>query len=121
MLKQPGSFPGCHDWMSRYGRVVGVVYLDSSKMFDTVSHNVLEMKLRKYGIGEGIVRWTENWLTGRTQRVVISSTESGWRPVTSTVPRGRCRVQSCLTFSSVAWMKEGTEFTLLLADNKKSG
>lgn len=29
------------------GRGVGVVYLNFSKVFDTVSHNILAMKLRK--------------------------------------------------------------------------
>jgi len=33
------------------------------------------------------VRWIENWLNGRTQRVVISGAESRCRPVTSGVPQ----------------------------------
>jgi len=69
------------------GRAVDVVYLDFSKVFDTVSHNILLGKLRKYGLDEWSVGWTENWLNGRTQRVVISDTESSWRLVTSVVPQ----------------------------------
>ena len=65
-----------------------VVYLDFRKAFDTVSHNILVMKLRKYDIDEWLVRWTENWLTVQVQRVVISDTGSGWRPVTSGTPQG---------------------------------
>ena len=45
-----------------------------SKVFDTVSHSILVMKLRKCGIDEWTVMWIENCLTGRAQRVVISST-----------------------------------------------
>ena len=67
-------------------RAVDVVHLDFNKAFDTVSHNILVMKLRKYGIDEWMVRWIENLLTGIAQRVIISSAESGWRSVTSSVP-----------------------------------
>ena len=56
---------------------VDVVYFDFSKVSDTISHNILMMKLRKCGIDEWTLRWTENWLTGRAQRVVISGIESG--------------------------------------------
>jgi len=65
------------------GRAVDVVYLDFSKIFDTVSHNILLGKLRKCGLDEWSMTWIEDWLNGRTQRVVISSAESSWRPVTS--------------------------------------
>ena len=55
---------------------MAVVYLDFSKAFDTVSHNILLEKLRNCGLDEWSVRWIENWLNGRTERVVISGAES---------------------------------------------
>ena len=41
------------------GRAVDVVYLDFSKAFDTVSHNILLGKLRKRGLEEWSMRWVE--------------------------------------------------------------
>jgi len=69
------------------GRAVDVVYLDFNKAFDTVSHNILLGKLRKCGLDEWSVKWIENWMNGRTQRVVVSGAESSWRSVTSDVPQ----------------------------------
>ena len=45
------------------GRAVDVIYLDFSKAFDTVSHDILIWKLRKCGIDEWMLRWVENWLS----------------------------------------------------------
>jgi len=73
-------YNGMTGWVDE-GRAVDVVYVDFSKAFYTVSHNILLGKLRKCGLDEWTVRWIENWLNGRTQRVVISGTESSWRPV----------------------------------------
>ncbi|PKU38768.1 rna-directed dna polymerase from mobile element jockey- hypothetical protein [Limosa lapponica baueri] len=42
-------------WLDE-GRAADVTYLDSSKAFDTVSHNILIRKLRKCGLDEGAVR-----------------------------------------------------------------
>jgi len=79
-------YNGMTGWVDE-GRAVDVVYLDFSKAFDTVSHNILIGKFRKCGLDEWTVRWIENWLNGRAQRVVISGAESSWRPVTSGVLR----------------------------------
>jgi len=68
-------YHGMTSWVDE-GRAVDVVYLDFSKAFDTASHNILLGKLRKCGLDECSVKWIENWLNGRTQRVVISSAES---------------------------------------------
>ena len=70
------------------GRAVDVVYFDFSKALDTVSHNIVGRKLRKCGIDEWMMRWIENWLTGRAERVVISDIVSDWKPVTRSVPQG---------------------------------
>jgi len=69
-------------------KAVDVVYLHFSKALDTVSQCILAGKLRKCGTDEWTVRMVENWLTGRAQRAVISSTVSSWTPVAGGTPQG---------------------------------
>ena len=75
-LTNAKAFPdGMTGWVDE-GRAVDVVYLDLSKAFDTASRNLLIGKLRQFGLHECTVRWIENWLNGRAQRVVISGAGS---------------------------------------------
>jgi hypothetical protein len=50
--------------------VVGV-FLDLKKAFDVVPHDILLKKLSKMGINGVTLKWFENYLSGRSQRVEI--------------------------------------------------
>jgi len=80
-------YDGMTGWVDE-GRNVDVVYLDFSKAFDIVFHNILLGKLRKCGMDVWSVTWIENWLNGKAQRIFISGTAFSGKPVTSGVPQG---------------------------------
>ncbi|RMC14978.1 hypothetical protein DUI87_07157 [Hirundo rustica rustica] len=67
------------------GKLVDVVFLDSSKSFDTVSQRIL---LDSTQLGKHIMGWVSNWLMGEAQRVVVNEVTSDWQPVTPGVLQG---------------------------------
>jgi len=91
------------------GRAVDVVYRDFSRAFDTVSHNIPVMKCRECGTDEWTVSWIENCFTVRAHRVVISSTESGLRPLITGA--SQVSVLGLVLFNIISNLDEGTEST----------
>lgn len=65
-----------------------VIYLDFSKAFDKVSHKRLIYKLETYGVEGRILGWIKDFLSNRSQRVVVDGHASPEAAVTSGVPQG---------------------------------
>ena len=70
------------------GHETNIIYLDFAKAFNSVCHRRLLWKLQHYGVSGPLLKWFENYLTGRKQRVVINGTFSSWAYVKSGVPQG---------------------------------
>ena len=79
-----------YDILNHYdeSKAVDIIYLDFQKAFDKVPHTRLLIKLKSLGIQGKVLKWIENWLSNRKQRVVINGKASSWTNVTSGVPQG---------------------------------
>ena len=64
------------------------VYLDVRKAFDTINHKILMAKLEGCGMGAGLCKLLENYLSNRKQRTKLNNVTSDLRSVTTGVPQG---------------------------------
>ena len=63
-------------------------FLDFSKAFDTIDHDILSSKLYRYGIRGNPLRWFENYLYNRNQVVKIGDTISSSQTIVCGIPQG---------------------------------
>ena len=64
------------------------VYLDFSKAFDTINHQLLCAKLDHYGFRGSINNWFKSYLNNRKQYVNIGNSESSLKDIKFGVPQG---------------------------------
>lgn len=81
-----------HDWfkvLHKSGQV-DVVFIDFSKAFDLVCHDILLAKLYKYGVHGDLLNRCRHYLTERQQRVVVKGEASDWLTVNLVYHRVLC-------------------------------
>ena len=70
------------------GLVVGVLFVDFRKAFDSVNHLILLEKLKATGISGSLFSWFANYLSNRDQFIHISGKKSALQPVKYGMPPG---------------------------------
>ena len=70
------------------GYVTGAIFLDLKKAFDTVNHNVLIDKLKRYGVDGIELSWFKSYLSNRSQAVNVNSNLSEFEHINIGVPQG---------------------------------
>ena len=62
------------------------VFLDLSKAFDTIDHNILQNKLAYYSLNGSTLQMFKSYLQNRKQYTVIEQINSDILPITIGVP-----------------------------------
>ena len=70
------------------GQVPLGIFLDLSKAFDTLDHNILMKKLEFYGVSDGPGKLLESYLSNRKQFVVFDDIKSQVLDIKTMVPQG---------------------------------
>ena len=78
---------------------IDAILLDFSKAFDNVAHSRLLLKLENYGVRGSLLKWVQDFLSGRTKQVVLEGSCSDTSLVTSGV--SQCRVLDPLLFMNL--------------------
>ena len=82
-----------HSWCSTLdqGGSVRAFFVDFTKAFDRVDHNILLTKLKHRGVPHCLVKWFHSYLRFRCQTVRVDNQYSDWVYVTAGMPQGSPR------------------------------
>jgi len=64
------------------------IFLDLSKAFDTIDHNILLYKMKHYGFRGVVYDWFESYLNNRKQYVNFNNSRSDLKDIICGVPQG---------------------------------
>ena len=67
---------------------VCAMFMDLSKAFDTIHHDLMIAKLGAYGFSQDALQYMRSYLTNRQQRVRVNSNFSTWENIIAGVPQG---------------------------------
>lgn len=70
------------------GGVVGAVFLDLAKAFDTVNHNCLMSKLQNFNLSDAALMWMKSYLSNRSQCTRVADKCSSFASCPMEVPQG---------------------------------
>ena len=70
------------------GGFVCAIFMDLSKAFDTMNHDLLIAKLGAYGFQEDALVFMKSYFTNRKQLVCVNSNFRMWEKIISGVPQG---------------------------------
>ena len=70
------------------GKIVGALFIDFRKAFDSVSHDMLYYKMHTCGISGPLINWMLSYLAGRGQFVELNATKAPVLQVRYSVTQG---------------------------------
>ena len=77
----------CYQAMER-GEMTGTVFIDLSKAFDSVNHEIILGKLEQSNMSTSVINWFKSYLYERSQSVTVGGNISKSRPLNTGVPQG---------------------------------
>ena len=98
------------------GKQTYCLIMDFSKAFDKVNHSLIIHRLKHYGITGKTNEWIKNFLSDRTQSVVVEGETSTSIPVESGVPQ-KSVLRPTLFLFYINDMPDGVQSTVRLFDD----